>query len=313
MSAQNTLILDGGMGRELHRMGAPFKQPEWSALALFEGPDFVRKAHESYIHAGANVITANSYAVVPYHIGEERFQRHGEELAHLAGRLGRDAIQNTRPSSVSLAGSLPPTGGSYRPDLFDQARAHYILSTLIKGLSPSVDLWLAETQSSIAEAQTARQMIDRNDTRPFWVSFTLDDSQIHSQSPDTHMPVTLRSGEQLVDALHTMLPLGIDGVLFNCSDPRIMEPALTTASELIRSEPEAKRPRLGVYANAFVSHDHGQGEEANEAISTLDEELTPQRYASFAAKWVHAGASIVGGCCGIGPEHIAALSKERWA
>ncbi|MXV35268.1 MULTISPECIES: homocysteine S-methyltransferase family protein [unclassified Saccharibacter] len=311
MSAQNTLILDGGMGRELHRMGAPFKQPEWSALALFEGPDFVRKAHEAYINAGANIITANSYAVVPYHIGDERFQRHGEELARLAGRLGREAIQNTRPSSASLAGSLPPTGGSYRPDLFDQSRAQYILSTLIKGLSPSVDLWLAETQSSIAEAQTARQMIDRNDKRPFWVSFTLDDSQIQSLSSNNHISITLRSGERLVNALHAMLPLGIDGVLFNCSDPRIMEPALIAASECIRSEPEGKRPRLGVYANAFVSHDHGQGEEANEAISTLDEDLTPQRYASFAAQWAHAGASIIGGCCGIGPEHIAQLSKER--
>lgn len=57
-------LLDGGMGRELKRMGAPFQQPEWSALALFEGPDFVRRAHAAFIAAGAEVITTNSYAIV---------------------------------------------------------------------------------------------------------------------------------------------------------------------------------------------------------------------------------------------------------
>ena len=44
----NFTILDGGMGRELHRMGAPFKQPEWSALALMLAPDTVSQAHRRY-------------------------------------------------------------------------------------------------------------------------------------------------------------------------------------------------------------------------------------------------------------------------
>lgn len=309
MLTHTTLILDGGMGRELHRMGAPFKQPEWSALALSEGPDYVREAHESYIKAGAHVITANSYAIVPYHIGEERFKHHGERLAATAGQLGRDAIRNTHTSSVALAGSLPPTAGSYRPDLFDKARAEGILSTLIKGLSPFVDLWLAETQSSIAEAQTARQMVDPADTRPFWISFTLDDTQLADISSE-NFTVQLRSGEPLKKAIQSMLPLKIDGFLFNCSDPRIMERALTEAHSVLSLLSPQQQPRLGVYANAFTSHDHGNGEEANETISSLDESLTPERYASFSQRWSDAGASILGGCCGIGPEHIATLSKR---
>ena len=70
MTTQTLTILDGGMGRELHRRGAPFRQPEWSALALTEAPDAVRDTHLDYIRAGAEVITTNSYAVVPFHIGE---------------------------------------------------------------------------------------------------------------------------------------------------------------------------------------------------------------------------------------------------
>ncbi|EPN66827.1 homocysteine S-methyltransferase family protein, partial [Pseudomonas syringae pv. actinidiae ICMP 19101] len=77
MTQRSTVILDGGMGRELQRRGAPFRQPEWSALALSEAP------------SGAQVITSNSYAVVPFHIGEERFAREGQALAALAGRLAR--------------------------------------------------------------------------------------------------------------------------------------------------------------------------------------------------------------------------------
>ncbi len=62
-------LLDGGTGRELARIGAPFRQPEWSALALIEAPAFVTQVHQRYVDAGADVITTNSYAIVPFHTG----------------------------------------------------------------------------------------------------------------------------------------------------------------------------------------------------------------------------------------------------
>src|SRR5436305_3816465 len=110
------IVLDGGAGRELARMGAPFRQPEWSALALIEGPDFVTRMHERYVAAGADVITTNSYAVVPFHIGPERFAARGAALADLAGRLARQVAAGAR-RPVKVAGSLPPVCGSYRADL----------------------------------------------------------------------------------------------------------------------------------------------------------------------------------------------------
>ena len=91
MGAVSTVILDGGMGRELQRRGAPFRQPEWSALALIEAPQYVLQAHQAFIRAGARIITSNSYAVVPFHIGEQRFAEHGLALAERAGRLARQA------------------------------------------------------------------------------------------------------------------------------------------------------------------------------------------------------------------------------
>lgn len=89
MDKQDLWVLDGGMGRELARRGAPFRQPEWSALALMEAPETVREVHQAYATSGARVITTNSYALVPFHIGEARFAAQGEALAALAGQLAR--------------------------------------------------------------------------------------------------------------------------------------------------------------------------------------------------------------------------------
>ena len=60
MTRVNVRVLDGGMGRELQRIGAPFRQPEWSALALIEAPEYVLRAHQAFVAAGARIITTNS-------------------------------------------------------------------------------------------------------------------------------------------------------------------------------------------------------------------------------------------------------------
>src|SRR5690348_5864918 len=96
-------ILDGGMGRELMRAGAPFRQPEWSALALMLAPETVREAHQRFVAAGADVITTNSYALVPFHIGEDKFKAEGRKLADLASRLAREAA-NQASHKVRVAG-----------------------------------------------------------------------------------------------------------------------------------------------------------------------------------------------------------------
>jgi S-methylmethionine-dependent homocysteine/selenocysteine methylase len=291
-------ILDGGMGRELHHMGAPFKQPEWSALALMLAPDTVERAHRRFVEAGAEVITTNSYALVPFHIGDARFASEGQKLADLAGRMARKATVGAK-QPVRVAGSLPPLFGSYRPDLFHETEAPALICPLIDGLSPHVDLWLAETQSRLAEAHFARTMLS-DDKRPFWVSFTLDDDH-----PDVQRP-RLRSGEDLAAAVAAMLELGVDAVLFNCSQPEIMAGAVDTARAV--REAHGAKARIGVYANAFPPQ---RDEAANEGLSDIRADLTPARYAQFAEAWMQHGADIVGGCCGIGPEHIAALKALR--
>ncbi|MCB6184158.1 homocysteine S-methyltransferase family protein [Leeia sp. TBRC 13508] len=294
--AQTVKILDGGMGRELNRIGAPFRQPEWSALALMEGPAYVGQVHDAFINNGAEIITTNSYAVVPFHIGDERFEANGEQLAALAGQLARESA-NKAGHPVMVAGSLSPALGSYRPDLFVEADSIRIHQTLIRGLDAYVDVWLAETQSSIAEIRAAHTALAGN-SKPFWVSFTLDD-----EFPGED--VQLRSGESVAEAVKAALALGVKAVLFNCSQPEVMASAVKAARAEIANA--GVSVEVGVYANAFPPQP--KDAEANSGLDELRADLDPPHYLVWAQRWVEAGASIVGGCCGISPEHIGELAK----
>ena len=291
-------ILDGGMGRELKRSGAPFRQPEWSALALIEAPETVAAVHRAYCAAGAKVITTNSYALVPFHIGDERFAREGLALANRAGQVARAAANDT--SGVRVAGSLPPVCGSYRPDLFDPEVAAPLLAVLIDGLAPHVDLWLAETLSALDEARAVIAQL-QDDPRPLWLSFTLADGPGERAAPGQ-----LRSGETIEQAVQLAVQAGAQALLFNCSQPEVMLGALQRA--LAETDRLGAALQLGVYANAFPPQSGDAA--ANDGLSPLRGDLNPAGYLGWVEQWIDSGAQIVGGCCGIGPEHIAAIAAH---
>ena len=283
-------VLDGGMGRQLEQCGAPFRQPEWSALALMEAPETVVAAHAAFIDAGADMVTTNSYALVPFHIGQERFDARGAELVALSGRLARQAA-DAAGRKVRVAGCLPPLFGSYEPSLFDPEKAPAMLAMFVETLAPHVDVFLAETMSCIEEALAACAAA-KPAGKPVWVSFTL---------AEDGGPPRLRSGEGVAMAVRAAQSAGAAAILFNCSKPEVMGPAVDAARRMLGESGIA----IGVYANAFAEGETDGG--ANEGISGLREDLTPARYRAWADDWRKRGATMVGGCCGIGPAHIAAL------
>lgn len=301
MATNTVTIIDGGMGRELAKRGAPFRQPEWSALAMIEAPEIVRNVHRAFIQSGAEVITTNSYALVPFHIGEERFAEDAQKLAASAGKMARAAV-TLEGTSTKVAGSIPPLFGSYRADLFDADHVEDIATPLIKGLAPYVDFWLAETQSLIAEAVAVRALLDTLDTddKPLWVSFTLEDSE--------HLDVPrLRSGETVQEAVATLADLNIAAILFNCCQPEVIDQALAVAQSTLQDK-DAAHIKLGAYANAFPPQP--KDATANDGLDEVRDDLTPPAYLVWAQQWQARGATLIGGCCGIGPEHIEVLSQH---
>lgn len=294
-------ILDGGMSRELIRLGAELRQPEWSALAVMESPGIVQQVHEEFIAAGSNVVTTNSYALVPFHIGEERFWKEGAALIALSGKLARAAVENHPDKKVKVAASLPPIFGSYEPDLFKPDDAPRYLKVLVDNLMPYADIWLGETLSLIAEGQAVCDAV-KGAAKPVWISFTLADGDAACNG-DTPK---LRGGETVEEAARWAISAGISGLLFNCSRPEVMRRAIETAKSVFQAK--GAEIAIGVYANALEGQADDEG--ANAKLHGTREDLQGEAYSRFACEWAEAGASMIGGCCGIGAEHINCVSNR---
>ncbi|GAM75904.1 homocysteine S-methyltransferase [Vibrio ishigakensis] len=123
---------------------------------------------------------------------------------------------------VLVAGSIPPAFGSYRPDLFEEKKAFEISDTLFKAQEPHVDIWLAETVASIAEAEVITKVLSKTD-KPSYISYTLID--------EVDEPARLRSGELVTDAVEQLLTTNASGIFFNCSIPEVVEQAIKDVNQ----------------------------------------------------------------------------------
>ncbi len=168
-----------------------------------------------------------------------------------------------------------------------------------------MDLWLCETQSLIDEPLRVKSLIDQlgADEKPFWVAFTLEDL-LPTDEP------RLRSGETVEDAVKAMVAIGVDAILFNCCQPEVISQGIKTTRRVLSSL-GAENTQIGAYANAFPPQ--LEDATANEGMSELRKDLTPISYLDWAGQWVQDGATLIGGCCGIGPEHITVLSENLTA
>ncbi|SSU38305.1 homocysteine S-methyltransferase family protein [Acinetobacter baumannii] len=230
---------------------------------------------------------------MPFHIGQERFETDGVRLIKVAIEQAKNAVKESG-KNVKIAGCLPPLFGSYRADLFQPEQAKNLAEPIINTLAPEVDFWLAETQSCLKEVETVHALLPQ-DGKDYWVSFTLQDEIKQEQA-------LLRSGENMQQVADFIKQSNAKAVLFNCCQPEVILQAINEIKGLI---PESVQ--IGAYANAFPPQD--ESATANDGLDEIRKDLDAPAYLAFAKQWQQAGASLVGGCCGIGPEHIAELSQ----
>jgi homocysteine S-methyltransferase len=292
MMSSRIMILDGAMGTELKAHGATvadYRSSAWSALALVHDPDTVKQLHRDYMEAGADVVTANNYAVVPRLLARVGMEDRLEELTRTACRLARAARDEFGREDVLVAGSLPPLDTTYRPDLVP---ADTVLDEtymrLARILAGEVDLALAETLTTAREAVAAARAVERAGLK-IWVSWNLAlDAAV------------LRGGESLTAAVRALDGLPVEAFLVNCIPTDLVLDALKE----LRAATD--RP-IGAYANSCRS---APDQDALDACAGAV--LGPESYADVAATWVAAGATLIGGCCDTNPAHIAALAR-RWS
>lgn len=282
-----TIVLDGGTGRELSRRGVEVPPNIWSAHALMHAPDAVCDVHLDYYRAGADVVTTNNYTTTPDILGRADLGHRFQELTAIARDLAMDAKARSGRKGARIAGSLPPLVSSYRPDLVKKpAEMRPIYDEMAGILAPGVDLFICETMSSATEARTAAAA-GLATGKPVWVSWTLEDETYNGR---------LRSGETIAQALAALDGLDVEAVLFNCTPPEAIDVGLP---EL---RPQTKR-KIGAYANAFLPVPKKWLLNEN-GLNKLRGDVDADMYGAFAQRWLKDGIDILGGCCGIGPEHI---------
>lgn len=275
--APRTLILDGPVGTELLRRGVPTPLPLWSAAAIDAAPDVLAAIHRDYAMAGATVHTANTFRTTPWALRAVGREADARRLTIRAVQIARDAV----PQSQRIAGSLAPLEDCYTPSLSPSPPlAERALSDGAELLAEAgVDLILCETFPHPAEALLAVRAAARTGL-PVWLSLTpgpsgdlLDDETVRRCAAES-----ASAGAQIV--------------LVNCGRPG----RLTTAVAAIAS----LGVPTGAYGNVGTPCDlHGWRSEGPSA---------PAPYAATVRSWLESGASVVGGCCGTTPAHIASLA-----
>ncbi len=285
------ILLDGSIGQELVNRSGLTRDGLWSTKTMIEKPELIQQVHADYFQAGAAIATTNTYT-----LHRDRLARFNLEdqlgalnqAACKAAVTARDAY-----GSGLVAGSLGPTGGSYQPEIAPRTDVAATLFEEVARLQQDyVDFYLLETMASVDQARGAL-MGACAIGKPVWLSITVLD----------HDGTKLRSGEAVVDVLPLLSEFPVERLLVNCSTPE----SITKTVPLLIG---ASAP-LGAYANGFTKIDKAfQKPGASVDLLEEREDLDANQYADFAEQWVAVGASVVGGCCCVGPEHIAELYRR---
>lgn len=292
------VVLDGGVGSELERIGFPRNRNVgdlWGTVALYEAPDLAREVHRRYAQAGADVLTTHTWRID----GIPAAERSGlvdaaigswRTMADLAVELARTAADEVgRGDECAVAFSVwtEPADLAFLEELAEVitvAQPDLILAETTETISP--DLSFPALQPLIATGL------------PVWVSYrwTVDgppDLRGQGINPISG-ELQQADGELLGLAAARLEELDVAAVLVNCI-PAEQLPGILPLTRRHTALP------LGLYPNAGTYLDPGWA---------FDERTSPTAYAAEALRWRDVeGARIIGGCCGTTAEHIAAVTE----
>jgi len=274
------VVGDGAMGTMLYARGV-FVNRCFYELNL-SNPALVRSVHEEYLDAGADIIETNTFGAHRFKLGPHGFDQQVRKINREGARVAREAAQGRG----LVAGSIGPLGKPMEPlgnVSFDEAVAAY--REQAEGLAEGgVDLFAIETIPALDQARAAVTAIRAVSALPITVSMTFTEEG------------TTFYGDKPEDVVRTLEDWDVTVVGANCSQGP--QPMLETVQ---RMASVAKRLKLSAMPNAG-------------APAMVDGRYvylcTPEYMASYARRFIAAGASVVGGCCGTTPAHIRNLVRS---
>lgn len=286
------LIIDGGMGTELEKNGALMNGACWSGMAVLEAPDIVRKVHTDFLNAGAEVIITNTFASGRHMLDPAGAAEHVESINLNAARIAREAIADAAIGPVAVAGSMcewswakdGPKWGQLGPvgdALNEQARL------LAEG---GVDLIAIEMAQ---DTELAKLAVDGAVATglPVWIGVSAQ-----RRKGAEHLATFDDESADFRTHVYAMVEhaKGKDVMLIN-----IMHTPVPDVPEAIGIVREVWDGPVGVYPESgFFAMPNWQ----------FVDVIAPEELAEHAKSWVNDhGVRLLGGCCGLGPEHIAAL------
>ncbi len=281
LATSETIVLDGAMGTMLFAAGlASGASPEaWNE----SHPDRIRDIHRHYIQSGSQIILTNSFGGSQFRLKLHDLQDRVYELNRAAAEVARLEADDA-PHLVLVAGSMGPTGELLAPmGSMEFKDARDAFAEQAQGLvAGGVDLLWVETMSDLEEVRAAVEGIHSVTDLPICATMSFD------TNGRTMMGVTPE------EAVRTMSGWGLDAIGANCGNgTNELEDVIYAMHQ------EAPEVRLIAKANAGLPLWRN---------NELYYEATPSSMALYAQRVRALGASLIGGCCGNGPEHIKAIA-----
>ncbi len=283
IKSNGVLVSDGGWGSFLVAKGLkPGESPEsWNLT----NPDAVRDIARMYAEAGADIVLTNSFGGTRYKLEHYGLADKVSEINTAAARLSRESI----PAERFVLASMGPTGKILMMGEVSEKDLYAAFKEQAVALAAGgADAITVETMTAIDEAAAAVRAVKENTTLPVVASFTFD-----MKTPDGYRTMMGVSPEQMAAA---MLEAGADILGANCSLGS--EEMITVIAALHAVAPDTP---LIVHPNA--------GRPILQDDGTIAYPETPACMAGNVKALIDAGASIIGGCCGTGPDHIRAIRK----
>ena len=278
------LLLDGATGTELERRGVEMVDGLWDALATGSRPDVLRQIHADYLRVGSRVVIANTFATSRYVLAEAGHADQFESLNRDAVQLAVEARDEVRPAGW-VAGSISTVNFGVLPTSLQTARKDYGDQAEIMA-GAGADLIILEMMRDVDLTDAAVDAV-RAVGLPCWVGYSVEqDAEGRLVSQERGIP------------LREML----EGLDFG----------LVQAVGVMHSLVEPTGPALAEVADAWTGPRFAYAHSGGFTMPNwhFDGIIAPDAYATAAAGWVSSGVEAVGGCCGLGPEHIRALAKE---